>query len=50
MARKANPDLKPTQAVTTYLTDEELERLDDLALMQGRISRAAALRWLLKQA
>lgn len=49
MARKADPNLKPTQAVTTYLTEEELAELDDLATRLGRLSRAAALRWLLKQ-
>ena len=50
MARKVDPNLEAKTAVTTYLTAEELERLDGLAMMQGRISRAATLRWLLQKA
>ncbi len=47
MARTADPNLKPTQPVTTYLTESELALLDRLAARQGRVSRAAILRWLL---
>ena len=50
MARTADPDLKPTQPATTYLTEKEMEQLDNLTDSMGRISRAAVLRYLVQQA
>ncbi len=50
MARTPNPDLEPTQPVTTYLTETEMMALDALGSMMGRISRAAVLRYLIQQA
>lgn len=44
---KNNPNQSPTRIVATYLNDEEIGYLDAVCKGMGRISRAAALRYIL---
>ena len=46
--RKPDPNLPEKFAVTTYLTEEELAKLDQIAVAMGRASRAAVLRRLIQ--